>query len=163
KRRLFTVTIRHLQLEDAGPYWCFIEAWTWNPKTELQLIVDRAPHIPPPPHPKPDPVTSRPVPSTTQPSTTNTMATEYTTVGIKGTFETTTASSQVVGTPGIITVCVSLAVLVLGLILILIYKCRRDRKASGPVTKPISSTQDSTYQILTVITQDSTYQTLNTT
>ncbi|KAL1005081.1 hypothetical protein UPYG_G00054230, partial [Umbra pygmaea] len=76
KRRVFTVSIRHLQLQDAGPYWCFIEAWTWDPITEVQLIVDRAPHIPPPPHPKPDPVTFRPVPPTTHPSTTKTMATE---------------------------------------------------------------------------------------
>uniref|UniRef100_A0AAZ3PAI5 Immunoglobulin V-set domain-containing protein n=1 Tax=Oncorhynchus tshawytscha TaxID=74940 RepID=A0AAZ3PAI5_ONCTS len=71
ERRVFTVTITNLLLDDSGTYWCEINTWWWYHKTEVRITVDRAP-VPP----NPGSITSRPLLSTTHPSTPITMATD---------------------------------------------------------------------------------------
>nr|XP_024001377.1 CMRF35-like molecule 6 [Salvelinus alpinus] len=71
ERRVFTVTITNLILEDSGTYWCGINTWWWYNKTEVRITVDRAP-VPP----NPGSVTSRPLLSTTHPSTNIPMTTD---------------------------------------------------------------------------------------
>ncbi|KAJ8001475.1 hypothetical protein DPEC_G00169880 [Dallia pectoralis] len=51
--------------------------------------------------------------------------------------------------PVVIMVCVGLAVLMLGLILLLMYKWGKHRNSSHPVNHPVSSAEDSTYYNLT--------------
>ncbi|KAJ8001479.1 hypothetical protein DPEC_G00169920 [Dallia pectoralis] len=146
ERSIFTVTISKVTPQDADTYMCLIKAmlsgFLSDSVTLVHLIVDPAPPPPSPPS-RPPSSPSRPLLSTTQPST--------------------DSSNSITGTPVVIMVCVCLAVLMLGLILLLIYKWRKHRKSSGPVNHPVSSTEDSAYYNLTVVTQDSAYQTLNTT
>ncbi|XP_071202689.1 CMRF35-like molecule 5 [Salvelinus alpinus] len=71
ERRVFTVTITNLVLEDSGTYWCGVNTWGPDQPTDVRLTVDRAP-VPP----KPGSVTSRPLLSTTHPSTNITMITD---------------------------------------------------------------------------------------
>uniref|UniRef100_A0AAZ3Q981 Immunoglobulin subtype domain-containing protein n=1 Tax=Oncorhynchus tshawytscha TaxID=74940 RepID=A0AAZ3Q981_ONCTS len=40
-RRVFTVTITNLVLDDSGTYWCEINTWWWYHKTEVRITVDR--------------------------------------------------------------------------------------------------------------------------
>ncbi|XP_071399564.1 polymeric immunoglobulin receptor-like [Centroberyx affinis] len=54
-RRILLVTISDLTLEDAGTYWCEIDAYLYDPKTEVMLTVAKAP-----PPLKPQLVTSSP-------------------------------------------------------------------------------------------------------
>uniref|UniRef100_A0A674BNM8 Immunoglobulin domain-containing protein n=1 Tax=Salmo trutta TaxID=8032 RepID=A0A674BNM8_SALTR len=89
ERRVFTVTITNLMLEDAGTYWCGADTWGPDQPTEVRITVDRAP-VPP----NPGPVTSRPLLSTTHPSTNITMTTDSsnsTTDRTNGTVGTTTS------------------------------------------------------------------------
>ncbi|KAJ8001470.1 hypothetical protein DPEC_G00169830 [Dallia pectoralis] len=150
ENRVVTVTISKLTLQDTGTYWCFIDGWGWNHNTRIILTVDRAPSTP-----------SRPLYSTTEPSTDSTNSTTAPPTSVITLFQPSrTVSMQTValatGSPVVIMVCVGLAVLMLGLFLLLIYKWRKHRKSSRPIIKPDASTQDSIYQTLTMATFDPT-------
>uniref|UniRef100_A0AAZ3P4Q8 Immunoglobulin V-set domain-containing protein n=1 Tax=Oncorhynchus tshawytscha TaxID=74940 RepID=A0AAZ3P4Q8_ONCTS len=73
ERRVFTVTITNLLLDDSGTYWCGINTWWWYHKTEVRITVDRG-WSPVPPNP--GSITSRYLLSTTHPSTNITMTTD---------------------------------------------------------------------------------------
>ncbi|XP_034149976.1 CMRF35-like molecule 5 [Esox lucius] len=78
ERRVFTVIISNLTLQDTDTYWCFIDGWGFHPLTEVKITVDRAPPpslSAPPPTPKSFSFTSRPLPSVTHPSAIITMVT----------------------------------------------------------------------------------------
>uniref|UniRef100_A0A6Q2XTW3 Immunoglobulin domain-containing protein n=2 Tax=Esox lucius TaxID=8010 RepID=A0A6Q2XTW3_ESOLU len=127
------VTIKDLNKSDSGTYWCGVIRVVLDSYQEVFLKVEKAPSIPP--------------------DITRTSLRPPVTVS-------TTMVTMTTGTPVVIIVCVGLAVLVLGLILLLFYKWRTYRKPR-PVIKPDASTQDPTYQNLNLAPQDSTYQTLN--
>ncbi|XP_038838925.1 CMRF35-like molecule 1, partial [Salvelinus namaycush] len=99
ERRVFTVTITNLIQEDSDTYWCGVNTWGHDEPTEVRLTVDRAP-VPP----KPDPVTSRPLLSTTHPST-----------------NITTGDVMFSG------VVLGVVLLLLGLLLFMFFRQRRDR------------------------------------
>ncbi|CAK6968367.1 CMRF35-like molecule 9 [Scomber scombrus] len=42
EKRILHVTIYNLNLRDAGTYWCEIDAYTFDPKTEVELKVQKA-------------------------------------------------------------------------------------------------------------------------
>ncbi|XP_036804877.1 CMRF35-like molecule 3 isoform X1 [Oncorhynchus mykiss] len=71
KRRVFSVTITNLVLEDSGTYWCGVDTWGPDQPTEVRLTVDKAP-VPP----NPGSITSRPLLSTSHPSPNITMTTD---------------------------------------------------------------------------------------
>ncbi|XP_034150353.1 CMRF35-like molecule 3 [Esox lucius] len=79
ERRVFTVIISNLTLQDTDTYWCLIGGWGFDPNTEVKITVDRAPSPPPLPAPPLTPksfsFTSRPLHSVTHPSTIITMVT----------------------------------------------------------------------------------------
>ncbi|XP_045067590.1 CMRF35-like molecule 5 isoform X2 [Coregonus clupeaformis] len=108
ERRLFTVTITNLTLEDSGTYWCEINTWWWYHKTEVRLTVERAPSPP-----NPGSVTSRPLLSTTHPSTNITMATD--------------SSNSTAGDVMFSGVGLGVVLLLLGLLLFMFFRQRRDR------------------------------------
>ncbi|CAK6968368.1 polymeric immunoglobulin receptor-like isoform X2 [Scomber scombrus] len=60
KKRILHVTIYNLNLRDAGTYWCEIDAYTFDPITEVNLKVHKAPTPV-----KPQPVNLNPPMSTT--------------------------------------------------------------------------------------------------
>ncbi|XP_038828908.1 CMRF35-like molecule 7 isoform X2 [Salvelinus namaycush] len=76
ERRVFTVNITNLILEDADTYWCGVNTWGHDEPTEVRLTVVRALSLTAPVPPKPGPVTSRPLLSTTHQSTNITKATD---------------------------------------------------------------------------------------
>ncbi|KAL1005428.1 hypothetical protein UPYG_G00059020 [Umbra pygmaea] len=156
ERRVFTVIITNTTLEDTDTYSCYIGTWISYSQSKIHLIVDRA--LSPI---KPYPVTTYPVVLKNITMETDTTPAGGTSICQK-TPEAPKNAEMFLGYPGIIMVCVSLAVLLLGLILLMIYKLKRDRKASRPTTNPDSSIQDSNYQMLTKATPDSPYQTLIT-
>ncbi|XP_030268529.1 CMRF35-like molecule 2 isoform X2 [Sparus aurata] len=55
KQRRLRVTSHNVNLNDAGTYWCEIDAYGFDPKTEIELKVYKAPAPP-----KPPPVISNP-------------------------------------------------------------------------------------------------------
>ncbi|XP_071031976.1 CMRF35-like molecule 7 [Oncorhynchus clarkii lewisi] len=174
---VFYVTIKNLMKSDSGTYWCGVERYGLDTYQEVNLAVTDA-------SPETSTLTSRPHVSTTLPNLSKTSSNLSTTLpNLSTTFmasgDISVGPSQRTVTPVVIMVCVSLTVLVVGLILLLIYKWRRDRTSSttqdstyqtlNTTTQDSTNqtlnraTQDSTYQILNTTTQDSTYQTLNTT
>ncbi|KAM8771465.1 CMRF35-like molecule 9 isoform 2-T2 [Acanthopagrus schlegelii] len=60
KQRVLHATIHNVNLNDAGTYWCWIDAYLFDPRTEIELKVYKAPAPPKPPL-----VTSNPPVSTT--------------------------------------------------------------------------------------------------
>ncbi|XP_029594726.1 CMRF35-like molecule 3 [Salmo trutta] len=143
ERRVFTVTITNLMLEDAGTYWCGADTWGPDQPTEVRITVDRAP-VPP----NPGPVTSRPLLSTTHPSTNITMTTDSsnsTTDRTNGTVGTTTSpptdmyrtqgnnsitTTDMTRTQGDVMfsgVGLGIVLLLLGLLLFMFFRQRRDR------------------------------------
>ncbi|XP_064817202.1 CMRF35-like molecule 8 [Oncorhynchus masou masou] len=152
------VTIKNLMKSDSGTYWCGVERYGPDTYQEVHLTVTDA-------SPETSTLTSRPHVPTTLPNLSTTSSNLSTTLSstFKASGDISVGPSQRTVTPVVIMVCVSLTVLVVGLILLLIYKWRRDRTSSRPVTNPDTTTQDSTYQTLHTTTQDSTYQTLNKT
>ncbi|XP_073324324.1 CMRF35-like molecule 1 [Pagrus major] len=46
KRRMLHVTIHNVNLNDAETYWCWIDAYGFDPKTEIELKVYKAPAPP---------------------------------------------------------------------------------------------------------------------
>ncbi|XP_034150351.1 CMRF35-like molecule 6 [Esox lucius] len=131
-----TVTIKDLKKSDSGTYWCGVERVLMDSYQEVFLRVEEGPPTPldiSSPHPF---------------STVNRVAVSLTTVP---------------GTPQVIMLCVSLTVLMFGLILFLIYNWQGDGNVFRPVTNSDTTILESTYQTLKTAPQDSTYQTLNTT
>ncbi|XP_029595639.1 CMRF35-like molecule 4, partial [Salmo trutta] len=128
ERRVFTVTITNLILEDSGTYWCGINTWWWYNKTEVRITVDRAP-VPP----NPGSVTSRPLLSTTHPSTNITMATDSSNSPAdrtNGTVRTTSPPTDMTRTQGDVMfsgVGLGVVLLLLGLLLFMFFRQRRDR------------------------------------
>ncbi|XP_071246053.1 uncharacterized protein [Salvelinus alpinus] len=135
KGNVFYLTIKNLMKTDSGTYWCGVRRYGLDTLQEVHLTVTDAP-------PKPSPVSSRPHVSTTLPNLSTTFP------NLSTTFPNTSTTLQNLSTtflpsgdisvgPSqravVIVVCVSLAVLVVGLILLLIYKWRRDRKSSTVV------------------------------
>uniref|UniRef100_A0AAY5JYR4 Immunoglobulin domain-containing protein n=1 Tax=Esox lucius TaxID=8010 RepID=A0AAY5JYR4_ESOLU len=149
----FTVTIKDLKKSDSGTYWCVVERVGVDSYQMVNLSVVEAP-----------PTTSDVI-TATAPMTGNQCSHSCSKDETAWEARTTATPPEAVnspnipGTPVVIMVCVGLAVLVLGLLLIC--KWRRVRKASRPLVKPDTSTQDSrTNQSFTLVSRDSTYQTL---
>ncbi|XP_026160190.1 CMRF35-like molecule 9 [Mastacembelus armatus] len=84
-KRTLHVTIHDLTLNDGGTYWCEIDTYGFDPKTEIQLKVNNAPFKPPRVH------TNPPVKSTVHVITTNQQQPPRTT---ESSSETTLWSTQ---------------------------------------------------------------------
>ncbi|XP_028977723.2 CMRF35-like molecule 1 isoform X2 [Esox lucius] len=175
---VFAVTIKDLKKSDSGTYWCRVDRifeYTFQ-QVKLSIMDDWKALTRATP---PESMTTN-SPESMKTNSPNVLGTPvFFMVCVTLVF-------VVLGTPVVIMVCVSLGVLVLGLIVLLIYKWRRERKSSRLVTNLDTGnhhlinlditlaarystyqdlntgTQDSTFQTLNTGTQDSTYQTLNT-
>ncbi|KAM9485948.1 uncharacterized protein ACWYII_004787 [Salvelinus alpinus] len=144
---VFYVTIKNLRKTDSGTYWCGVERYGPDTYQEVHLTVTDAPTtsttstVSSRPHvsttlpnlstTSPNLSTTFPNLSTTSPNLSTTLPNLSTTSNLpSGDISDHSSSRAVSGTLVVIMVCVSLAVLVVGLILLLIYKWRRDRKSS---------------------------------
>uniref|UniRef100_A0AAZ3SSS5 Immunoglobulin V-set domain-containing protein n=1 Tax=Oncorhynchus tshawytscha TaxID=74940 RepID=A0AAZ3SSS5_ONCTS len=133
ERRVFTVTITNLLLDDSGTYWCEINTWWWYHKTEVRITVDRAP-VPP----NPGSITSRPLLSTTHPSTPITMATDSS----NSTAGVVMFSGGVLSVLGVVMFSggvLGVVLLLLGLLLFMFFRQRRDRDRRPTASKHSAS------------------------
>ncbi|XP_042169859.1 CMRF35-like molecule 3 isoform X3 [Oncorhynchus tshawytscha] len=151
KRRVFTVTITNPVPEDSGTYWCGVDTWGPDQPAEVRLTVDRAP-VPP----NPGSITSRPLLSTSHPSTNITMTTDSSnsatdrtngTVGTTASPPTDMARTQcnnsitltdMTRTQGVVMfsgVVLGVVLLLLGLLLFMFFRQRRDRDRRPTASK----------------------------
>ncbi|XP_038828904.1 CMRF35-like molecule 5 isoform X1 [Salvelinus namaycush] len=121
ERRVFTVNITNLILEDADTYWCGVNTWGHDEPTEVRLTVVRALSLTAPVPPKPGPVTSRPLLSTTHQSTNITKATD--------------SSNSTTGDVMFSVVGLGVVLLLLGLLLFMFFRQRRDRDRRPTASK----------------------------
>ncbi|XP_036804878.1 CMRF35-like molecule 5 isoform X2 [Oncorhynchus mykiss] len=141
KRRVFSVTITNLVLEDSGTYWCGVDTWGPDQPTEVRLTVDKAP-VPP----NPGSITSRPLLSTSHPSPNITMTTDSSnsaTDRTNGTVGTTASPpTDMTRTQGDVMfsgVVLGVVLLLLGLLLFMFFRQRRDRDRRPTASKHSAS------------------------
>ncbi|XP_064857147.1 CMRF35-like molecule 5 isoform X4 [Oncorhynchus nerka] len=137
ERRVFTVTITNLVPEDSGTYWCGVDTWGPDQPTEVRLTVDRAP-VPP----NPGSITSRPLLSTSH-ITMTTDSSNSATDGTNGTVGTTASPpTDMARTQGDVMfsgVVLGVVLLLLGLLLFMFFRQRRDRDRRPTASKHSAS------------------------
>ncbi|XP_049428714.1 CMRF35-like molecule 8 isoform X2 [Epinephelus fuscoguttatus] len=168
KKRILNVTIYKLTLNDAGTYWCEIDAYFYDPKTEIELKVNKAPAPPKPPL-----VTSNPPESTTAQAITRNQRQSDTTTGYLHLTERASSTTLWPTPPaGVHTALPPLAgkelylvvaaaaaaataVLLLGLVVFLYFRLRKhrhDTAGDAPATV-ISQRVDNVYSITSPSTE----------
>ncbi|KAM8771707.1 CMRF35-like molecule 8 [Acanthopagrus schlegelii] len=140
KQRVLHVTIHNVNLNDAGTYWCLIDTYSFDPRTEIDVKVYKAPAPPKSPLVV---ISNPPVSTTVQTITGNQQQSARATVteGARGAtlrsttpedMHTHTVSSHIVSPPLLLSLAVASAVL-LSLSVVLYLTLRKYKQGTGRV------------------------------